>query len=482
MTVQRYFGMVVNFATVAVVSRLLLPEEIGLAVIGSSITIIAMSAREFASTNFLVQKKDLSQADIRAVFSVLAVVTGVVSVGLSLAAPWIAAAYGEPSLAPYLRVTALATFLEIAAALVTALMQRNMAFGKVAMITALQVGSGALATIAFAMAGFSAMSYAWAWLISAACSGLLAVYLWRDLSVFAPVAKGWGEMLTFSFYSGANQFLYRLYESLPYLFLGRLISMDAVGLYNRAMTLCQLPDKVFLTGVMAVGLSAFSAEARKEGSLKQPYLRAVSYMTALHWPALTTIAILAHPIVEILLGSQWTGAVPLVQIISLALLFSSTAELNYPVLVALGAIRATFWRAIIIWPVSAAVVSIAALWGLKVMALSLFFVVPFQAYVSIYPVRSRLELRWRELWDSTRKSFIVTLFSMTGPLAVTALAGFRFDLPIHWGLGAGMLAAAGWMAGLWLTNHPLLEEIARISILIRHSRLGRVVARQRASD
>ena len=473
MTVQRYFSMALNFAMVAIVSRLLRPEEIGLAVIGTTIAALAVSAREFAALTFLVQKKDLTAHDVRAAFSVLVLVTGIVSAGLIISAPWIASEYAEPMLVPFLHVVSVALIVELIAAPVVALLQRNMRFGKVALITTLQIGSSAVMTVWFAMAGLSSMSYAWAWLVSATMSGLIALYLWRDYSIYRPVFSGWREMLTFGGYNGANQFLYRVYESVPYIVLGRIVSMHAVGLYNRAMTICQLPDKVFLSGIIAVALPAFSARAREAGSLKAPYLRGVSYITAVMWPAQVIVAILAHPIILVLLGSQWTGAVPVVQIVALAFMFAFSAELNYPVLIAMGAIRATFTRALIAWPISTVALCLGAFVGLKAMALSLLFAVPFQAVVSIFAVQNCIELKWSEIFAALKGSILVTLITAAGPLAVVASAGLRFDLSIPAGLGAGMLAAVGWLLGLWLTRHPLAQEIANSATLLRASLANR---------
>jgi O-antigen/teichoic acid export membrane protein len=101
MIAQRYLGMVLSFFTVAVVSRLLRPDEIGVAVIGSLIANLAISLREFAATNYLVQKRELTQNDIRAAISVMMLVSCAVTAGLWAAAPWIAWAYDKQVLVPY---------------------------------------------------------------------------------------------------------------------------------------------------------------------------------------------------------------------------------------------------------------------------------------------------------------------------------------------------------------------------------------------
>ena len=118
--------------------------------------------------------------------------------------------------------------------------------------------------------------------------------------------------------------------------LGRILSLDAAAYFSRGVMLCQLPDKLYLQGVVSVILPAFSAHIREGRTLREPYLRAIALITGIQWPALVVLALLAHPAVQILFGSQWYGVVPLVQVMAIAAMFSFSFELNYPVLVSTG--------------------------------------------------------------------------------------------------------------------------------------------------
>jgi O-antigen/teichoic acid export membrane protein len=293
------------------------------------------------------------------------------------------------------------------------------------------------------------------------------VCLRPDLWVFKPILRHWRGMLEFGAYNGLNVLLYRLYETIPTMVLGRAISLDAAGLYNRALLVCQLPDRIVLGGAAPVILPAFAAEVRAGRNLGPSYVRAIALITALQWPALVVLAILAHPVVLVLLGGQWLGVVPLVQILPLASLFSFTAELNYPVLVSLGQMRDLLLRALIAWPLSALIIAGAAHFGLTAAAVSFFLIVPFQAYVSIHFVRRHVPIPWRELADACGRSAIITLLSAAGPLGVVAAMGLRFDLPLPAAGLAAVLAAGGWLAGLRLTDHPLAQELSLAGRLVR---------------
>lgn len=469
-TCDRYFALVSNFATAAIVSRILTPQEIGVSVIGMAVIGIALSTREFASASFLIQRQELNRGEIRAAFSVLLVLTAAIAAAMVVLTPVLASAYGEERLVPYLHLVSICLFIDLIFLQVIPLLRRDMAFGKVAIINISGAAIGALTTVVLALLGFSYMSFAWAWFASSVTMGLLALSLRPHFWMFKPSFRQWRGMVEFGGYNGVIVFLSKAYEALPFLLLGRVLSPDAAALYSRSLMICQIPDKLVLGGAVSVILPAFSAEARQGRDLKRPYLGALEMITALHWPALLVVAVLAHPIVDILLGQQWQPVAPLVQVIAIASLFSFSFEMNYPVLVAVGAIRDLFYRSLIIFPVSAALMTAAILLGgLQGAAWSTMLIVPFHAFVSLQFVRRRLAMGWAEIAGAVWKSGVVALVSALGPLAAVVAAGFSFELSIGQAIVAGILAMVCWLGGLVLTRHPLFAEIMKTIPVIRRA-------------
>lgn len=460
-TGDRYFALVTNFATVATVSRILSPAEIGVSVIGAAIVGIFMSVREFASGSFLIQRGELSRNDVRTAFTVMLILTLAIAIALLLAAPRLASAYDEPKLAPYLRLVSVALFVELISTQILTLLRRDMAFGKVALANMAGTAAGAISTIALALLGFSYMSFAWAWFATASAMAIVAIVFCPHLWMFKPSLRRWRDMVAFGGYNGATVVLLRAYEALPYLLLGRMISPDAAGLLNRGNMICQLPDKLIIGGAIPVVLPAFATEVRQGRGLKQPYLKAMELVTALQWPALVCLALLAHPVIDILLGHQWKDVIPLVQVMAIASLFAFSFELNYPVLVSMGAVRDIFRRALIIFPVSAAVIGAASFFGLQAVASSFLLVIPFQAFVSLLIVRRRIAMQWADIAAALWRSGVVTATTALGPLAVIAVTGLRLDLSIWQGIVAGCLAGVGWLIGLRQTRHPLFDELLK---------------------
>jgi O-antigen/teichoic acid export membrane protein len=458
-TSDRYFTLAVNFVSIVVVSRLLAPEEVGLAIVSGAIASMWFRLREFATTNFIVQHEEITRDDVRATFTVLFCLSAVLSGILFFAAPFVAHGYGQDGLTLLLRVTAIAVFLDVFGAPNLALFRRELNFGKVALVNVTGAALTAGTTIALAWLGFSYMSFAWAQLIATIAAGFLAFSLKPDLWVFFPSVKKWRATTTFGAYNGVNVLLYGIYESLPYLVVGKFISVEAAGLYGRSISICQIPDKIFMGGVVAVALPALSLQVREGADVKASYLVAIEHITAVQWPAYAIICILAHPVVSIVLGAQWLAVVPLVQLIALSYMFAFSAELNYPLLIALGGFRDVLTRGFIVWPISAVIIFVSSFFGVTAVAFSLWITMALNAYVSIYFVQRRLAVQWADIAAALVKSFAATLSAAAGAFSVVAAAGMRFDLPIPLAVLAGAMALIGWSLGLRVTRHPLLREI-----------------------
>jgi O-antigen/teichoic acid export membrane protein len=235
-----------------------------------------------------------------------------------------------------------------------------------------------------------------------------------------------------------------------------------VRLVQRALMLAQFPERVILAGIGTVALPAFSDHARQGGSLKTAYLRALKYLTAVQWPALILLAIMAGPIVWLLYGPQWREATPVVQVFALALLFNFPTALNYPAQVAAGGIRHTVPLAFAQTTVLLVAVTFAAHYGILAVALSTFVAIPCGVVLSMFTTRAYIPFAWREFADSIAKSVVVTGLSAVGPLAVFAFQG-AVGSPVLQISMSTVLGGIGWLAGLWLTRHPMYWELRNVA-------------------
>jgi O-antigen/teichoic acid export membrane protein len=463
---EQYVRLAINFASIAMVSRLLTPSEVGVAVIGTGITAIALGLREFATSDFLIQRREVDREDVRTAFTLAFLLTALITAAMFALAPRFAAWYGEEQLARFMRIAAVAGLVEAVALPIRGLLRRDMEFGTLALVNTASAATTAGATILLALAGYSYMSVAWA-MLAAACTTTLLSFCFRpDLSILRPAFKSWSSVLRFGGYNGASFVINRTYEALPQLVLGQLLPPSAVGFYNRAQMVSDIPDKIVLASVFSIAFPALAAEIRNGRDLKQPYLLALSYITAFYWPALVLLAILAYPVVALLLGPQWRAATPLLQAMAVGGLAWFPVVLTSPILLAVGANRDRVLADLLGRSVSAVVLCSSAAFGIMAMAASKLVTLPFQMMVAFCFVRRHIRFRWSELRLALWRSVVVTAGSAVGPLGVVALSGSGFDLSLPAAALAALLAVIGWLATLVAVQHPVLVELRQAAAVV----------------
>lgn len=454
---DKYSVIAINLAIMVVVSRLLSPVEIGVFMVGSAVVMMTDAFRNFGVTVYLVQERELTREGIRTAFTISLILSVLFGVALYTSASSIAIFYGEPGLELILRFAAIGCLLVPFSAPIMALLQRDMAFDKLAVINVTTAAINFIVAVVLASFGAGYMSLAWAGLAAGVATAAMAIRSRPQFWLFVPAMTEWRKILSFGGYSSAAAVLNVFYEQLPQLILGRILTFQAVGLYSRSLTLCRTFDRFILSACAPVVLSALSARVRNHQELKEPYLRSIAHLTAVQWPFLVCLALLADPIVRVVLGSQWLEVVPLVRLIALATLCMFGAFMTYPALVSVGRVEDTLWSSLISLPPSIAIVFGAAHLGLEAVAASMFITAPLQMFVAFHFVRRHVPFAWSELGAAISKSALITLFTAAPPAAIVATMGP--DLPIPVALAAGAMAAVAWGAGLTVTVHPLATEL-----------------------
>jgi O-antigen/teichoic acid export membrane protein len=235
-----------------------------------------------------------------------------------------------------------------------------------------------------------------------------------------------------------------------------------VGIYARAVTVCQLPERAIVSALQPVVMPAMAAQSRMGGDLKTSYLRGHTLLSGIQWPTLIMLALLADPVVRILLGPQWLEATPLVRVIALATMALAPAFMTFPVLINVGRIRYTLYLSLISLPPSGLIVIGAATISLNAVAGSLFIIAPLQMLVALLFIRRAISLTWKELAAASWRSALVAVGTATLPALVILLSPNGLALGIGETAIATTCGAAGWLAAVMVTDHPIKREIVAV--------------------
>jgi O-antigen/teichoic acid export membrane protein len=457
---DKYMSQILLIATTAVMARILTPAETGLYMTANAVIMLADNFRSFGVGVYIVQEKDISRVLVRSAITVTLILSLAMGTMIYIGAGSVASFYASPELKTLLVVSALGFLAIPFSSPIMALLQRDMAFKAVACINITAALVGSAVTITLGLQGFGPVSYVWGFVGASFMMGVLAVGARREFWIFRPSFAGTRRLLSFGVVSSLITVSNMAYELLPRLAFGKILGFDAVGLYSRAITVCQLPDRVLVSALQPVVLPAFAAHARAGGSLKESYLHGFGLMSAVQWPALIMLSLLANPVVHILLGPQWGAVPPLVRIMALANMALVPAMLTFPVLVSAGRIKDALWTSLISLPPSAAIAIGAAYFSLEAVAASLFIVAPLQMFVAYRFVRRAIGLTGAEFMQAARDSFFLALGTALAPVLVVATSPAGFELSLMQTLAALAGGAAGWLAVLAIVDHPLKQEIA----------------------
>ncbi|CAD7044526.1 exopolysaccharide export protein [Pseudorhizobium endolithicum] len=461
-TLGEYLALIISFITVAVVSHLMTPAEIGLSVVGMGVVTLIFSLREFATCDFLIQLDTVKRQDVCTAMTLMIIGTIMLAALLFFALPWLSVFFESEILKTFFLLMIGATVIESLSRPGMSLFRRDMMFGKITMIKTAATLATALITIYLAVLGWGVVSFSLGAIAGACITASLTLAIRQDWWSFKPSLQSLTKVAEFGRYKGATNVVDQFYNALPNLILGGIMSTAEVGKYSRAVTISNLADRVVLSGVFTVAFPALAAAVREKVDIRKSFLGAISSITVVYWPALLMVAFLAAPLVDLLLGPGWEEVTPVARILALSALFWFPNVLTYPLLIGLGANRPAFMFNIICRSLAAAISCAAAFLGLMAIAYSQFISLPLQMLIALIYVRRYVYFSWMDLFQVLWPSALVSACTVVGPLLMSAYLQYELQFSLVEAIYACAFALVGWYVGLVLSGHAFLNEISAL--------------------
>ncbi|WP_341891693.1 oligosaccharide flippase family protein [Variovorax sp. YR752] len=318
-------SMVVNVAAqlgfTAVMARLLEPAAFGLMAMAIIVMRLFAYASQAGLAAALVQRRELQRRHVEAALGLTLAIGTLATAAMLLAAPLLAAFFLDPALAAVLAGLAPNLLLVSLGALPIALLRRGLRFKSIAVIETLAyiLGYGAVGVL---LAGLHAGVWALvgATLAQSALTWAMAYALERH-SLRPRLSVEGRELLSYGSAFSAVGLLEFLSANLPGAAIGRLLGAPALGVFSRAWLLTNLPVEK-ATGVVARVLFPLLSQLQGDRSrLAALFLLALSAIGLMGAALTLSIAAVAEPLVAVLLGRQWSAAVPVVEVLSLSVPF-----------------------------------------------------------------------------------------------------------------------------------------------------------------
>ncbi len=470
--------VVVSFAGMMVLARLLSPLEVGINAIAVAGLGVVQIIATMGLAGYVIRDTDLQPGTLDLTFSVNAMLAVILSALLLLISMASASLLGDARAGQVLRILAITPVLNAFAFRASAMLQREMRFKAFALINTGMTTVTTGLTVALAWMGQSYMSAAYGG-VGGAVFGVIAFNLVAPHHASLRITfKGWREVARFGLQIMSISGLATLATRLSDLILGRVLGIAALGIYSRAsMTSSMIFENVYGT-TTRVAFTKLARDYRETGELRPTFLRAIELILALMWPLEIGLAILSPPAIYLFYGEKWLAAALPLSLLLVAQAIVLSYGMNWELFVLRNETgkqsRLEFIRTLC----GFAIFTVGCQFGLAGAALGKIGDASAGYLLYRNHVRNLAELRGNELGMVFARSALLSVVATIPALLLMIV--YRWDprTPVWLIAGAVLLGMASWLIALVVMRHPLAEEGAAIAARV-HPRLGALLRRDR---
>ncbi len=368
--ILRVWDQILNAVVTVILARLLVPDDFG--VIGMATIFIGLFVllSDLGTGKAIIQKQDLSEGALSSLFW-FNLLIGLVSAGfVALISPFVEAFFHQPGLRWLLCVMASSFIILSFSVVQSALMQKEMQFRKVAIITAIGIMTGGVAGIMAAAFRLGVWSLVVQYLSTCCISTILyfTVSKWKPRLAFhwQEIREVWG----FSAYlSGFNISNYAARNS-DNLIVGRFLGSASLGSYTLAYRMMVYPISN-LTSIIQQGvLPLFSRVQNEDERLAKSFIKSSLYQAFIITPAMLGLAVLANEFILGFFGARWAAAIPVLAILCLVAVFQPYVMFFTVVLISKGMTRVLFMWSLITTCLLIACFLVGIQWGIVGVAVA----------------------------------------------------------------------------------------------------------------
>lgn len=333
---DKFAVQLAQFAVSIVLARILMPEDFGL--IGMLAIFISLS-QAFIESGLgvgLIQRQNRKEIDFSTMFVFNLAVSCFFYLILFFAAPFISSFFRQPMLTDLTRILGLNLFINALAIVQRTKLTIAIDFKSIAKSNVIGVVIGGLCGVIAAINEYGVWSLVIQTLVGSLASSASLWFFsnWSPSIAFSKKSFkslfGFGsKLLIASLYA---QILNNIYN----IFLGRFYPTVSLGYYTRAKNFADISAGTIVSVLQQATFPILTEVQNDKEKLISIYRRMIRMSTFITIPLMTFIALLAKPIVILLLTDKWIALIPLLQWMVFARIFYPMSALNLNLLNAIG--------------------------------------------------------------------------------------------------------------------------------------------------
>lgn len=383
-SIDKFGSMGLQFVVNLILARILSPADFGM--LGMLAIFIAVSQTLIDSgfASALIQKKNPSQTDYSTIFYWNIAFSSFLYLILYVVAPLIGRFYSMPMLSDVLRVIALNLIITGALAVQKTRLQKDLAFKTISIVNISSYICGAITAICLAYSNWGVWSLVWMQLVyGVMCLLLLTVITrWKPSRVFSKASLN--ELFGFGGFIMAANILQTICQNLQGLIIGKRFSATQMGYFSQAYKLDQITSYSIPQVIVQVMYPVYSSIQDDSVRLNNMVLLSLRVISFIVFPILSTLIIVAEPLILLLYGEKWIPCVPYFRILCIGGFFVCLQNINFYAVAAVGKSKSLFTWSFYKWGFLLLALLIGMnfgmygiLWGMVVSSMNIFSVNAF---------------------------------------------------------------------------------------------------------
>lgn len=434
----KWTGQIISWISTIIVARMLTPADYGLVAMGTTFMGILMLLNEFGLGATVTARRDLTEKQVAQLNTVAVLISLLAMMIMAAAAYPLARFYASPDLPNVMLVLGLGFLISALRTVPRAIMERELRFKVVVLIDGLQVIVTVLVslTLAFLDYGYWALVFG---PLAGSVFATVALLVSKRCGFSWPRRADLGDVLGMSWHLVGSQVSWYVASTSDQFIIGRVLGSSAMGAYQLAFTLANMPIDKIVSTVNRVMPAIYSAVQTDMPAMRRYLLGSAEMVTLVVFPVAVGLALVAEETVLLLLGHKWIEAVPALILLSFYTAVRSVISLTANVLVALRETGIAFWNGLLCVVLFPPLFYLGTRWGLLGVAAAWLIAHPLASIAVYHRVFRRTGMRRSEfieaIWPAT-SACIAMAIAVIMVKKVTVGMPLLIQLLIHVAVGA----------------------------------------------
>lgn len=399
----------IQFIVMIVLARILLPEDFGLIVL---VTVFINMAGIITQGGFnlaLIQKKKVDEADFSSVFYLNIFIASILYILLFFIAPYIASYFEQPQLKSILRILAITLFFYSFSAIQNTIISREFKFKKLFISTLTASIIAGIVGIVMAYTNYDIWALVGFQLTNQFLVSIILWFTikWRPKLLFS--YKRIKSLFSFGWKLLVSSLIDAMDMNIRSLLIGKLFNPAILGFYNRGDQFPSLVVNNINGAIQAVMFPTLSTLQDDKNRVKEMVRRAIVTSSFIIFPMMVGLAVIAEPLVELLLTDKWLPAVPFIQIFCAGYALWPIHTANLQAINALGRSDIFLKLEIIKKALGIVVLIVSIPFGVYAVAISIVVGGVMASFINAFPNSKLLNYSIREQWNDVIPSLLLSI-------------------------------------------------------------------------